>query len=77
MGNKINICRHEIDPDSLEYSKRYGRIGKCKLCGCKIRQTKYVNINKPKIPKMNKKERKKVKKAMARYGDIPESNIKE
>ena len=41
------ICQHEIDPETLEYHKKYGRIGRCKKCGCKMYLTRFIKqVNK-------------------------------
>ena len=44
-------CNHEPDPDSLQYDKRYGRIGICKKCGAKIYVTKFVVPKKSRFAK--------------------------
>jgi len=43
---EINICKHEIDPNSIVYDKRYGRSGICKFCGCKLFVTNFYNPKK-------------------------------
>lgn len=49
-------CKHEINPDTIEYDKKYGRRGKCKHCGCKVVQFRYARTKTSRVH-MSKKER--------------------
>jgi len=45
---EIINCKHEIDPATAKYNKRYGRSGYCKYCGCKVVVTKWIEPKKTK-----------------------------
>ena len=55
-------CQHEIDPNTLIYKKGHSQ-GKCIKCGLSLTRIYPVNRNPKRIKlKLNKKERKKLKK---------------
>jgi hypothetical protein len=63
----MDECKHEMDEESLVYDKRFGRRGKCKLCGISMIHTTFVNMDKlPRREHLTKKERKRAKELKIR-----------
>lgn len=60
----MTACRHEIDIDNITYDKRYGRIGYCKKCGCRLRYMRLNNTPKRTRVKMKKKQRVKLNREL-------------
>jgi len=55
----MNICKHEINPDTVKWHPRYGRVGKCKLCKIRMFATTIINEPKRERPHISKKQRRK------------------
>jgi hypothetical protein len=64
----VDGCKHEVDEETVEYDKNYGRKGKCKLCGCKLAITKeiHLNPNRPARERLSKKKRLSRKRNIAK-----------
>ena len=55
----MTSCKHEIDELTIEHSKKYGRVGRCLKCGCKMFATTIITESKRGRPHMSKKQRRK------------------
>ena len=64
MTEKNNYCKHEVDPATVVYDKKYGRRCKCKYCGCNLYMIRENTVKHEHRTRMSKKDRKRAKEVV-------------
>lgn len=72
--SKAPVCNHEIDESTLTYHPKYGRIGYCKKCGCKMYRSLINEKPKARKDKLSKKEKKQLRKLRLTKKTNPQSS---